>query len=201
MEQEETRWRMPRGLVAALLVAILLLAEITVTVFSVVPAVGRYGPHRSFPQVRDWSSLTITLSRSLCYGTCPSYWLEIHGDGTVLYNGTDCVAEKGRQTRRIERAAVASLVQKFRETDYFSLRDVYQGHVTDHPTYGTSISFDGRSKRVSDYAGGADGMPLAVNALEDAIDAVAGSEGWIYGGTRTCFGHPVDDSWRHKQKP
>ena len=46
----------------------------------------------AFPEIHDWNTLRITLSRSGCYGRCPVYKVEIHGDGTVLYDGKVNVA-------------------------------------------------------------------------------------------------------------
>ena len=34
--------------------------------------------------VKDWNSLTIELSRSSCYGACPSYEVKIDGDGIIM---------------------------------------------------------------------------------------------------------------------
>jgi Domain of unknown function (DUF6438) len=36
----------------------------------------------SFPEIRDWSSLQITLRRTMCFGSCPSYSLTVSGDGS-----------------------------------------------------------------------------------------------------------------------
>lgn len=150
----------------------------------------------TFPAIKDRVSLRITLARTMCFGTCPAYSVEIASDGAVLYRGQDCVVQKGEQRARIAAAAVDALVQKFRDTRYFSLRDAYRADITDNPTTTTSIAFDGKTKTVSDYAGGAAGMPKEVSDLEDAIDKAAGTERWVYDGTRTCNGNPVDDSWR-----
>lgn len=154
-----------------------------------------------FPSIKDWGSLRITLSRSVCYGTCPVYSVQIAGDGTVVYHGQDCVAQSGEQRARIPTATVRALLDAFRQAGFFSLHERYAASITDNPTYSTSIAFDGRKKTVSDYAGGAVGMPEAVSALEDAIDRAAGTERWVYGGKRTCFGAPVDDSWRKTKRP
>ena|SRR5215831_14883583 len=77
--------------------------------------------HAAFPEIHDWNSLRIILSRSPCYGRCPTYDVEIHGDGTVLYNGKANVATKGRHTAKISRASLEELVDTFRKADYFSL--------------------------------------------------------------------------------
>ncbi|HEX3673262.1 MAG TPA: DUF6438 domain-containing protein [Rhizomicrobium sp.] len=173
---------------------IFLLAAIAVLVLSLVPKLGEYGPHKRFPEVRNWESVTIRLERSLCYGTCPSYSVELHGDGTVLYDGRDCVAIMGPRTGHVPAAAVVGLVQQFRNADYFSLKENYVASITDGPTFRTSIGFDGHSKSVGDYLGESAGMPAAVEALERAIDKTTGTDRWVWGGKRTCFGRPVDDT-------
>jgi hypothetical protein len=135
--------------------------------------------HVPFPEIRDWNSLRITLSRSLCFGTCPDYSVEIHGDGSVIYTGNRFVAVTGVQKSRISMDAVRELVNLFRQADYFSLRDDYSASVTDNPTFITSISFDGKTKKVRNYVGWEIGIPQAVTNIEEAIDRLAGTSKWI----------------------
>jgi hypothetical protein len=132
--------------------------------------------HVAFPEIHDWNSLRITLSRSPCYGKCPTYEVEIHGDGTVLYDGKANVATKGRHTAKISRESLVKLVDAFRKADYFSLSDRYVSAVTDNPAYETSISFDGVSKSVLDYVGRSVGMPSTISDVEAAIDRLSGAD-------------------------
>ncbi len=155
---------------------------------------GGYGERHTFPEIRDWQSVMIELDRYHCFGTCPAYSIKLGGDGTIVYEGHDCVAVKGRRKAHIAPAAFADLVQKFRKADYFSLRDHYVADITDGPVYRTRIRFDGREKSVDDYMGEHIGMPIDVSNLEDAIDKAAGSDRWVWQGKRTCFGRPVDDT-------
>ena len=139
----------------------------------------RANVHIAFPEIHDWNSLRITLSRSPCYGRCPTYEVEIHGDGTVLYDGKADVATRGRHVAKISRAALVELVDAFRKADYFSLSDRYVSGVTDNPVYETSISFDGVSKSVLDYVGRSVGMPSSVSDVEAAIDRLSGADKWV----------------------
>ena len=134
-------------------------------------------PHvnAAFPEIHDWNTLRITLSRSGCYGRCPAYKIEIHGDGTVLYDGKNNVTHKGRRTAKISHASLVELVDFFRKANYFSLRDRYASGITDNPAYETSISFDGVSKSVLDYVGQSVGMPSTVSDVEAAIDRLSGA--------------------------
>ena len=135
--------------------------------------------HVPFPEIHDWNSLRITLIRSGCYGMCSTYELEIHGDGTVLYDGQAYVGATGKQKAQISHASLVKLVDAFRRVDYFSLAAGYASGVTDMPTYVTSISFDGMSKSVLDYVGREAGMPRGVSDVELAIDRLSGASNWI----------------------
>ena len=123
--------------------------------------------------------MRITLNRSGCYGRCPAYEVEIHGDGTVLYNGKANVRTKGRRVAKISHASLVKLVDVFREADYFSLAERYVAGVTDNPAYVSSISFDGQSKSVLDYVGRNVGMPPGVSDVEAAIDRLSGASKWV----------------------
>jgi ankyrin repeat protein len=132
-----------------------------------------------FPEIKSFDTLRMSLSRTGCFGTCPSYSVEIHGNGDVIYHGNGCVLIMGEHHASIPRGAVTNLLQAFRNTDYFSLRDSYTQPVTDNPTYTTSIEFDGHKKSVTDYVGAGAGMPDVVTELEEKIDELAGTDKWI----------------------
>lgn len=146
---------------------------------SILPIGERPEVQVAFSEIHDWNSLRITLSRSGCYGRCPTYEIEIHGDGTVLYDGKAYVGTTGQRTVKISHASLVKLVDFFRKADYFSLADGYVSGVTDNPTYVSSISFDGLSKSVLDYVGRKVGMPPGVSDVEDAIDRLSGASEWI----------------------
>jgi hypothetical protein len=135
--------------------------------------------HARFPEIHDWSSLRITLSRSGCYGNCAAYEIEIRGDGTALYDGQANVGTTGKKKARISHASLVKLVGTFRKVDYFSLAAGYAAGVTDMPTCVTSISFDGVSKSVLDYVGREARMPPGVSDVEVAIDRLLGAYRWV----------------------
>lgn len=132
-----------------------------------------------FPEIRDWNSLRITLSRGACYGTCIPYEIEVHGDGTAWYEGRTNAGTTGKKKTKISRASLVKLVEAFRKVDYFSLAEGYESGVTDLPTFVTSISFDGVSKSVLDYVGRDSGMPPGVSDVEAAVDRLLGAYRWV----------------------
>jgi len=127
-----------------------------------------------FPQVRDWNSVRITLLRTGCFfGKCPAYQIEIYGNGTILYEGEEDVLVKGRHRTSTTPSKVRELVNAFREADYYSLQDDYEGdEYHDVAMYQTCIEIDGQVKHVSDWIGKRVGMPASVSKLEESIDAL-----------------------------
>jgi ankyrin repeat protein len=141
--------------------------------------------HRDFPPITNLAGVVMTLSRSGCFGTCPSYSVEIHGDGTVLYAGDSFVVFTGEHRNYLSPEKVSEILDAFKRADYFSLKDEYSYQVTDCPTYTTTFRMDQVSKSVRDYVGAEAGMPQAVTDLENTFDRVAGTMKWIKGDADT----------------
>jgi len=141
--------------------------------------------HVPFPKVKSLKSVKITLQRTECFGSCPAYSVEVHGDGTVDYEGKSSVAFTGHHRGSIPQGNVLELLNIFRTADYFSLDDEYRMSVTDNPTYITSIQVDGKRKQVTDYVGLEIGMPQAVSDLENEIDRLSEAARWIRGNQDT----------------
>src|SRR5437870_5364487 len=121
------------------------------------------------------SRILITIKRETSLGGCPSYSAQIYADGTVVYRGDDFVKIKGERRHKVDETKVLELVRAFERIDYFSLKDKYEVDAngrssTDQPRTTTSISLNGRYKRVIDYYC----APKELVALEDLIDKLAG---------------------------
>lgn len=151
----------------------------------------------SFPEVRK-DKLLISLQRTACYGSCPDYKVTIDGKGNVVFitrppvDGGDSAVHReysyfsgvrvsGTHRTLVSKGDVATLLQKFKAADFFSLKDEYRSGVTDNPTYILSIDTGNGSKTVVDYVGKRAGMPPVVTNLQDAVDKIAGTDRWIKG--------------------
>ena len=150
-----------------------------------------------FLDIKDWNSLRIKLKRTVCFGECPAYSVEIHGDGSVTFDGGSFALISGVHHETISKNAVANLVNEFRRADYFSLKDKYVTNVTDSPTYTTSIEFDGNKKQVIDYVGEQSGMPEVVGAVEESIDEAVGTQKWLKE-TAETWPALVAENWNFK---
>jgi len=136
--------------------------------------------HVAAPVVRLTSKVRITLERTGCYGSCPSYIVAIGTDG-IVFNGRSFVVAMGSHADSVDAPEVRQLAKRFVASDFYSMDAVYRVEVTDMPTYSLSIEIDGHKKEVEDYVGGWGGMPAIVAELEDEVDTFANTERWING--------------------
>ncbi len=136
--------------------------------------------HVAAPALRRDSKVVITLERSGCFGSCPSYTVMVSTDG-IVFNGGGYVAAAGKHTDIIDADEVRKLAQKFVGADFYSMDSSYTASVTDNPAYTLSISIDGHTKKIEDYVGSWVGMPAVITELEEEVDRFARTERWIEG--------------------
>ncbi len=140
--------------------------------------------HLPFPEVRR-DNVSITLERSGCFGSCPSYSVTVRGDGHVSFAETGYVLVPGAHEYAIPPEAVDALVARFRAADFWSLDDAYTADITDSAVHTLTFRAGGQVKMVSDYVGVQAGMPDVVSALEGAVDETADTARWIEGNAHT----------------
>ena len=126
------------------------------------------------------ASVSITMGRGVCYGTCPSYSVVMRGDGSASYDGKAHVLVPGHHDFTIPKETVDCLLTQFRRADFWSLADDYSADITDGPQYQVTLTIGGKSKTLNDYFGTSVGMPLVVTVLEKEIDRVA-ADRWVKG--------------------
>ena len=129
----------------------------------------------------------ITLERTPCFGSCPSYKVQIFADGRVVYQGKRFVRRKGKAQARITKDAVQELVREFNSINYLNLDDEYNPGSpscpegwTDHPSAITSLAWEGKKKTIRHYHGCRGAQVLdQLTALEEKIDEVANTKRWV----------------------
>jgi len=134
--------------------------------------------HVLAPALRPDSKVTITLERTVCFGSCPSYTVAASTEG-IAFEGREFVAAHGKHTDAVDAGKVRQLAKKFVTADFYSMDASYAAGVTDNPTYILSITIDGSTKRVTDYVGSWVGMPAVITELENDVDALARTDRWV----------------------
>jgi len=126
----------------------------------------------------------ITLERTACFGGCPVYTIAVSPTGEIQYEGRAHVRKLGTASGRVPRERVNALLSELERGGYFSFAERYTSaeptcgrYVTDSPTVITSVTLNGRTKKVShDYGCGR--APGALVVLERRIDEVLNSDQW-----------------------
>src|SRR6266481_2399705 len=136
--------------------------------------------HVAAPILRPNSKVAITLARTGCFGSCPSYSVTVSTDG-IAFDGGGFVVAAGKHTDRVNADEVRNLAKRFVAADFYSMDASYRASVTDNPTYVLTIAIDGHKKRVEDYVGQWEGMPAVITDLEDEVDTFGRTQRWIEG--------------------
>jgi len=121
----------------------------------------------------------LSLKRTGCFGSCPSYEVDLYGDGRALYSGAGYVDVLGEHRYSIPPEVIAKLVQSAKDKNLWSLRSSYRAPITDNPTNIVTMQFGTQTHVIEDYVGEMVGMPEAVAKFESEIDNAADSEGWV----------------------
>jgi hypothetical protein len=135
-------------------------------------------PPAETPTADELKDLKITLTRTMCFGTCPDYTVTVDADGKVTFEGRYYTETRGTFTATIDNAKLAELAAEIEKSDFFSLEDQYRYDVTDMPTYTLTVVMGGQSKRVESYAT----RPRRLGLLMARIDQILETDQWI--------GHP-----------
>jgi len=126
-------------------------------------------------QAKPVSQIVITIKRETGLDCARDYSAEIYADGTVIYRGQACAKVIGERRHTISTDRVAELIKAFEQANYFSFKDSYEYDehgmtITDLTRTTTSISLNGKTKKVVDYLS----PPKELVALEQLIEKLAG---------------------------
>jgi ankyrin repeat protein len=149
------------------------------------PQIVAPGRHVSLANIKEWSQAKITLYRSGgAFIHTPQYTVEVHGDGTVLFDGEYLVAFVGKHRGTVPQQNVDELVELLKQAKLYSLP---YGHVQHHegPTATISVLINGPGKQsVAVTAMELNPLPTG-EQFQDAIDRLADSARWIKGDAGT----------------
>lgn len=130
---------------------------------------------------------SVVMYRSVCYGPCPIYEVQIFSDGRVTFKGEQHVHSKGVRNARIAASDVAFLGQALARIDFLNLHERYRfvpdgckSSATDNPTVDIVVTVGKVKKHVSYYygCGGLEVGPR-IDWLSKTIDEVSGSSRWV----------------------
>jgi hypothetical protein len=130
------------------------------------------------PSARD--AAVVELSHGPCYGSCPTYVVRVHGNGSVEYTG-DLDGRRGTATATLSTAQVSTILEKLESVSFFGIEDSAFTWSFDRPAVSVLVSVDGVTHRVSSdeaSTGSASGTQARFLQVANDIDQIIGTRRW-----------------------
>ena len=139
-------------------------------------------PGTRFKDLRDRSSVAVTIERTTCFGPCPAYSVTVHGNGVVDYVGKRFVGTIGPAESRISPDQVTALFEALDAARFSSLDDRAFDWCFDTPFVAVTVS-DHRTERTvwsdAGCGGPRDGPQRHFLELTMQIDQLASARQWV----------------------
>ncbi len=127
--------------------------------------------------------IRISMSRTICFGSCPSYSVKLDGQGNATYVGDKFVKVTGTKNYTVKSEDVVRLADRIRKIDFFSLPtnsyDNCKDQWTDSPSVELEVELDGKKHSVNDDLGCRDSIWDKLREVEEQIDAVANTKQFV----------------------
>lgn len=138
--------------------------------------------------MRDLSGVSIHMERSTCYGICPSYAVDITGDGQVTYVGREFVGARGVKKGTADPREVSQILDAVDKLRLTTLAHAPTCPTTDRdqPTVILSVRDGTATTKVTHDLGNAC-YPKELIELESMIDEVANTSPWVRCATGFCI--------------
>jgi Domain of unknown function (DUF6438) len=125
--------------------------------------------------------LVLSLSRSVCYGTCPEYVATLYEDGTLSYEGKRFVKVTGARTKTLDADTVARVKRALSDPTFTALPphccDCYEW--TDNPTTTITFMFEGTRRVVEHYHGCRQEKLAWLSKFENTLDDLLGTAEFV----------------------
>ena len=98
-------------------------------------------------------SLIISIQKFPCFGVCPYYEAKIYAGGYVWFEGKKHTDKIGVYETKISNNDINEIIEQAKSAGYFALPDsFYNDGIADYPVTITSVTQNGKRKRVYDGA-------------------------------------------------
>lgn len=127
-------------------------------------------------KVRIPSDFYLILERTPCYGTCPTFKLEVDPKGVVKYEGKRFVPNLGSFTKTLPEEVLQKIYERLKGAELFKYQDNYdQPGVSDLPTCKLHYRAGGKLKEISMRAN----TPKELDALTVELEKMIGEDNYI----------------------
>ena len=156
----------------------------TLYLSAIVLALGCYAC-KTIPTTSELESLSkvLEIEKGPCYQECPVSTLTIYENGTMKFVGEEYSDKEGTFIKSIGQTELRKLVKAFRDANFFSFQSAYRSNIPDLQTVSITFNDGGNSKTVT----GKENRPEELMALQNLLDQIADSDGWMFQGGNDEF--------------
>jgi hypothetical protein len=126
--------------------------------------------------------ISVGLHRTVCFGKCPDYKIEIDRNGSVTYTAIRFTADTGIFKKNIGKAKAKEIIDMFVKYRVDTCREIYESLIADLPGLNLNMRFKDRKKNVFSAGFG----PEFLTEIAEAMDAIVATK---------------DETWRKTGMP
>ena len=123
------------------------------------------------------NGVVVKITRSSCYGKCPTYEFTIMSDGTVHWRGIMNVEKLGDFTAKVPTSVIADIKKRAAAIKYFSMQESYpspgEAFIADLPACTTYIFDKNREKRIINRHDGPEELRDFQNYLDEVFRSIS----------------------------
>lgn len=118
----------------------------------------------------------IEMSKAPCFGSCPVFTLSIYNNGIATYKGERFTDKQGLFAKKLDANTFQNLLKAFNNANLFQYPSIFRSEIPDMPSVTIFWTDDeGNEKEIK----GKEGRPEAIMELEEMLDKIANSSGWL----------------------
>ena len=123
---------------------------------------------------RTASDFSLGIIHAGCRGSCPAFNIKVDNKGFASYEGRRAVEMMGMYTKTLSTKNFEAIINAYEQAKFFDFDDAYGDEVADIPAVITTVTMNGKTKRVNDVRN----APKELKDLEAKVEALIGMDGW-----------------------
>ena len=129
------------------------------------------------PAAKSNEITSVMMYRTVCYGRCPEYSIEINKDGMATYTGMRFAPDTGIFKKSIGKAKAKEIINMFIANRADTCREMYENRIPDVPGLTITIKYPKKTKKIFSANFGP-GFLLEIAEAMDAAAKKTDKKGW-----------------------
>lgn len=119
-------------------------------------------------QAKTGEIISVSVHRTVCYGQCPDYIIEINRDGTATYTARMFTPDTGIFKKTIGKEKAGEVIALFKQYRVDTCMEMYENRIPDLPGFNITINYKKSKKQIFNCAWG----PLFLKEIAQAMEDV-----------------------------